>query len=146
MEEILEFLTKSPAFYVGTVDGEGKPRVRAFNFVMEWEGKLTFVTNITKKVYKQLENNPYVEICAFVPPIEWVRISGKVKLFQSIEANKKVFEVMPSLRDIYTDENNPILACFFLEEAQADFYSFEAGQEPYKSIQLLKDAVWTFLN
>jgi uncharacterized pyridoxamine 5'-phosphate oxidase family protein len=136
IQEIIDFLAKSPAFYVGTVDESGKPHVRPFSFVMEWEGKLTFVTNTTKDVYKQIKLNPNVDICSFAATGEWARIGGDVKLFQSVEANRKVFEVMPELKKMYTSAENPILACFSFEKAEAVFFSFESMDKPFKVIKL----------
>ncbi|MDR0408508.1 MAG: pyridoxamine 5'-phosphate oxidase family protein [Campylobacteraceae bacterium] len=136
IQEVIDFLTKSPAFYVGTVDEEGKPRVRPFDFVMEWKGKLTFITNNQKSVHKQLRANPYVEICAFNPSGEWVRISGKVMLFQDTEANKKAFDIAPMLKEIYVSDTNPILTFFCYEEGKAIFYSFENTGKPFKTMQI----------
>lgn len=135
IQEIIAFLAKSPSFYVGTVDAEGKPHVRPFSFVMEWEGKLTFITNNQKEVFKQISLNPYVDICTFSDEGKWIRISGKVKLFQSIEANKKSLEIMPNLKDLYGDEYNPTLAHFSYEQGEAAFWSF-ADNKPFKIISL----------
>jgi uncharacterized pyridoxamine 5'-phosphate oxidase family protein len=136
IQEVIDFLNKAGVFYVGTVDNEGKPHVRPFSFVMEWEGKLTFITNNQKEIYRQLNANPYADICTFNADNIWVRISGRVKLFQNVEANKKSLEIMPSLKDLYSDENNPILAHFSYEEGEAAFWSFKSANKPFKIISL----------
>jgi uncharacterized pyridoxamine 5'-phosphate oxidase family protein len=136
MKEIIDFLAKSPAFYVATADEAGKPRARPFSFVMEWEGRLTFVTNTTKSVYKQLSKNPYIEICSYSPSNEWLRVSGSVEFFKSVDANRKVFEITPMLKDMYGDEFNDILICFYIKEGKAEFFSFERMGEPFKVIKL----------
>ncbi|MDR2099632.1 MAG: pyridoxamine 5'-phosphate oxidase family protein [Campylobacteraceae bacterium] len=136
IQEVIDFLNKAGVFYVGTVDGESKPHVRPFSFVMEWNGRLTFITNNQKEVYKQLSANPYVDICAFTSDSQWIRISGKIRLFQSIEANKKSLEIEPNLKNLYSDENNPILAHFSYESGEAAFWSFESGGKPFKIIAL----------
>ncbi|MDR0762257.1 MAG: pyridoxamine 5'-phosphate oxidase family protein [Campylobacteraceae bacterium] len=136
IQEVIDFLNKAGVFYIGTVDNEDRPHVRPFGFVMEWEGKLTFITNNQKEVYKQLSTNPYADICVFGADNIWIRISGRVKLFQSVEANKKAFEIMPSLKDLYGDENNPVLAHFSYEEGAAAFWSFESIKKPFKIISL----------
>jgi uncharacterized pyridoxamine 5'-phosphate oxidase family protein len=136
ISEIIGFLNTAGVFFVGTVDESNKPHVRPFSFVMEWEGKLAFITNNQKEIYKQLSVNPYADICAFNSSDEWVRISGKVKLFQNIEANRKVFEIMPSLKEMYTSAENPILVCFSYEEGEAVFYSFESINKPFKTIKI----------
>ncbi|MDR1614225.1 MAG: pyridoxamine 5'-phosphate oxidase family protein [Campylobacteraceae bacterium] len=135
MQEIIDFLNKSVVFYVATVDEQNKPHVRPFGFAMEWEGKLTFITNNQKDVYKQLHANPNADICAFNDNV-WIRINGSVKLFQSVEANKKALEIMPSLKDLYGDEHNPTLVFFSYEEGAAAFWSFESANKPFKLIPL----------
>lgn len=136
ISEVIDFLNKIGVFYVGTVDERNRPHVRPFGFVMEWESKLTFITNNQKDVYKQLHANPYADICAFNASGEWIRIGGKIKLFQSTAANKKALEIMPSLKDLYGDEQNPTLAFFSYEDGEAAFWSFESGAKPFKVITL----------
>jgi len=111
--------------------------VRPFSFVMEWEGKLTFATSSAKNVYNQIKNNPEVEICSFDSSTgKWTRISGNVSLFQNVNANKKIFEVMPMLRDLYKSEDNPELVCFYFEKGVAAIYDFSSANEPTKIISL----------
>ena len=138
MDQILEFLRSVPAFYVATVDEDNRPRVRPFSLVYEWDGKLSFGTNDTKKVYRQLEKNPHVEICAFQPENgKWMRIFGKVEMFKSVETNRRIFETMPSLKEMYGNENNPMIVAFSFVEGRADIYSFASdSSEPVESISL----------
>jgi uncharacterized pyridoxamine 5'-phosphate oxidase family protein len=62
MSEVFEYLNGT-TFYVATVDGN-KPRVRPFGFVMELNEKLYFGHNNSKTSYRQLMENPNIEICA----------------------------------------------------------------------------------
>ncbi len=118
MKEILDFLAASPAFHVATADKYGRPHNRPFSFAMEWNGKLTFVTSDTKKVFEQLEKNPYVEISSMNPNGEWMRIYGKVGFTKDEDALKKVFEVMPELKEIYDPEADPSMVCFYIEDGE----------------------------
>ena len=136
MKEILDFLATSPAFYVATIDENNMPKVRPFSFVMEWKGRLTFVTNSSKKVCRQLEKNPGCEICSFDNRRgKWMRISGTVTIFSDVEANRKVFEVMPELKSIYESESNPNLRCFYFEKGAASIYSFNSMNTPERVIE-----------
>lgn len=131
MIDILNFLAISPAFHIATIDENNLPKVRPFSFVMEWNGKLTFVTNTTKSIYKQLVKKPYIEISSFASSTgEWMRIHGSVKFTNDIEAIKKVFEVMPELKKIYQSENNPTIICFYIDKGEAAKYSFTSMNEP----------------
>lgn len=135
MQEIIDFLGKSPAFYVATAGADGQPRVRPFSFVMEWKGRLAFVTANTKSVYKQLAENPRLEICSFAPTGEWMRISGSVKFTDDPAAKAKVFEVMPDLKKLYGD-NDPRVMVFWIEQGEAATYSFASMNTPAKVMKL----------
>jgi len=137
MNEIIDFLVKSQTFYVGTVDENNQPKVRPFGFVMEWNGKPAFSTGTFKKVYSQLQNNPNIEICAYTPDsMQWMRLSGKVKFTDDLAAKRKILESMPFLKELYKSEDNPVLACFYIEEGEAAFYSFSSMNEPTKVLKI----------
>ena len=137
MNEIIDFLAKSQTFYVSTVNENNLPEVRPFGFVMEWNGKPAFSTGTFKKVYGQLQANPNIAICAYTAEtMQWMRISGKVKFTEDIEAKRKILESMPFLKEMYKSEDNPALGCFYIEEGEACFYSFASMNEPTKVVKL----------
>ena len=121
MEETYEFLKKCGIFYIATVDGN-KPRVRPFGTVEIFEGKLYIQTGKKKDVSKQIEKNPYVEICAFNEG-KWVRISGKLVRDERVEAKEHMLANYPELKNMYsaTDDNTEVL---YFENAKATIYSF----------------------
>ncbi|MBU3177997.1 pyridoxamine 5'-phosphate oxidase family protein [Clostridium estertheticum] len=123
MNEILKFITDAKVFYLATVEGD-KPRVRPFGFAMEHEGKIYFCTSNEKNVCKQLVSNPYFEVCTMSDKGQWIRLQGKAVFDKSLKAKAKVFEVMPSLADVYKTPENPIFEVFYVEEAAATLYSF----------------------
>ena len=77
MNEVVTFLQENPVQYLATVGRDGKPKCRPFMFCFEREGKLWFCTNNTKEVYKDLQENPYVEVSTSSPAYAWIRLSGK---------------------------------------------------------------------
>ena len=66
MKTAIEFLKANPVFHIATVDGN-KARVRPFGFKMERNNTLYFCTGKAKDVYKQLVQNPDIEISAMGP-------------------------------------------------------------------------------
>jgi len=76
MEEILEFLQSAGTYFVATADGD-KPRVRPFGTVDIYNGKLGIQTGKVKPVYRQLIENPNIELCAFKDG-SWIRVEGEV--------------------------------------------------------------------
>ena len=135
VEEIIEFLAQSPAFYMATVEKNGQPRVRPFSFVMEWKGKLTFVTATNKDIYKQLAQNPRLEICSLSPAGDWMRLLGTVKFTAETQARRKVLELMPELKALY-QEDDPRMVCFYIVRGQAEVYSMDSMNVPTRVIGL----------
>ena len=87
MQEVVEFLTANPVQYLATVGADGKAKCRPFMFLMEHEGKLWFGTNNQKTVFAEMQENPYVEVCASTPDFRWIRLGGKAVF----EDNRAVF-------------------------------------------------------
>lgn len=121
MKETYEFLKECGTFYIATID-ENKPRVRPFGVVNIFENKLYIQTGKSKKVSKQMQINPYVEICAFLNG-KWLRLEGKVVRDDRREAKISMLEANPILKNMYSadDDNTEVL---YFEKAKATFYSF----------------------
>ena len=126
MNEILEFITQARTFYIATVEGD-KPKVRPFGFVMEHEGQLYFCTNNQKDIYKQLQINPYFEVCTTSANGSWIRLRGKAVFEANLAAKAKAFEIMPRLAAMYASPENPIFEVFYISEGEATFYSFSGA-------------------
>ncbi|WKV08492.1 pyridoxamine 5'-phosphate oxidase family protein [Thermoanaerobacterium sp. CMT5567-10] len=131
MEEVLQFLKDNPTFYIATVDGD-TPKVRPFGFAMEYEGKLCFCTNNQKDVYKQLKANPKFEISVASKTGEWLRLKGKAVFITSRESKKAALDTMPSLRNLYNEEDS-IFEIFYADEAEATFYCMNG---PVKTVKI----------
>ncbi len=122
MNEVLQFLQDNPTFYIATVDGD-EAKVRPFGFVMELDGKLYFGTNNKKGVYQQLLANPNFEISTTGANNQWLRLKGKAVMDSRPEVCKKAFEAAPFFHQLYQTPDNPILAFFYIADAEANFYT-----------------------
>lgn len=58
--------------------------------MIEDGGKLYFCTNNEKDVFKQIKNNPYVEVCVSNSKFQWMRLNGKVKFSNDMDIKKKL--------------------------------------------------------
>ncbi len=125
MEEVLEFLKDCGVYYLATVDND-KPKVRPFGTAEIFEGHLYIQTGKTKDVFKQIEKNNNVEICAFNNG-KWIRISGNLILDDRIEDKKNMLDKNPSLRTMY-NEHDDNTAVLYFEKGKAIVYSF--SEEP----------------
>ena len=127
MEEVYKFLKETaPTYYLATVDGD-QPRVRPFGTVDLFEGKLYIQTGKSKDVYKQIEANPKVEICACAG-LEWLRLAGELVPDDRIEAKKHMLDAYPQLRRMY-DENDDNTIVLYFKDATATFASL-TGEPP----------------
>ena len=77
MNKVVEFLNANPVQYLATVGRDNKAKCRPFMFAGELDGKLWFCTNNTKDVYKDMQENPEVEISVSSPEYAWIRLHGK---------------------------------------------------------------------
>jgi len=121
MKEVYEFLKSAKVYYLATVDGD-KPRVRPFGTIEIFEDKLYIQTGKKKDVYKQIEKNNNVEICAFNEG-KWIRISTKLIADDRLEPKKDMLDKNPELRAMY-DENDDNTIVLYLKDAIATISSF----------------------
>jgi uncharacterized pyridoxamine 5'-phosphate oxidase family protein len=124
MDNALQFLKTSGAFHIATVE-EGKGRVRPFGFAMKWNNALYMCTNKTKDVYKQMVQNPDIEICAMGAKGTWLRVRGRVAMDDSRESKAQAFLESPDLLKFYTKgADDEIFVTFYFTEAVATLASF----------------------
>lgn len=121
IEKVMEYLDEAGVFYVTTEDGD-KPKCRPFSFKMNYEGKIYFGAGTFKDVYKQLQRNANVEICASNGK-GFLRYYGKAVFGQNPEIEKAALETMPMLKQVYNEETGNKLGMFYLENATAEFRS-----------------------
>ena len=121
MKEVQEFLKECGVYYLGTIEDD-QPRVRPFGTAEIFENHLYIQTGKKKDVFKQIEKNNNVEICAFKDG-KWIRISGKLVLDDRIEAKKYMLDQNPELRSMYNEEDSNTAVLYF-ESATAIISSF----------------------
>ncbi|MDR3600374.1 MAG: pyridoxamine 5'-phosphate oxidase family protein [Desulfosporosinus sp.] len=129
MKKALEFLKESGAFYLATVEGN-QPRVRPFGAVFEYEGKLYIATNSTKKCFKQMLENPKVEISGMNKKGQWIRITGEVANDDRRKVKELALETLPSLKSMYNIDDG-IFAVLYFTKGTATIASFTAEPETF---------------
>ena len=121
MQEVQEFLKECGVYYLATIDNN-KPKVRPFGTAEIFEDKLYIQTGKKKDVYKQIEKNNKVEICAFKEG-KWIRISGTLVADDRVEAKKDMLDKNPSLRGMYNENDDNTIVLYF-DKAKAVISSF----------------------
>lgn len=128
MKEVVVFLQANPVQYLATVGRDGKAKCRPFMFCFEKNGKLWFCTNSTKEVYKDMQENPYIEVSVSSPEYKWIRLSGKAVFENNMEI-KEGCMANPIVKSQYNTADNPIFEVFYLDDAQAVIADF-SGNPP----------------
>ena len=121
MKNPVEYLRECKVFYLATCE-RNQPRVRPFGAVA------LFMTGNTKKVYRQLKENPLAEVCAMHPDGTWIRINGNVMWDDSREAKVAMLEQNPDLRSMYSEDDGK-MEVFYLGGGSVTIDSFTAPQE-----------------
>lgn len=121
MKQVYEFIKQAGTYFLATAEG-GQPRVRPFGTVNIFDGKLYIQTAKAKKVSKQIQANPKVELCCMKGG-EWLRVSGELVRDDRKEAKADMLEHYPDLKKMYSadDDNTEVL---YFKNATATFYSF----------------------
>ena len=128
MNKGVELLKQSGVFFLATNDN-GQPRVRPFGAVAEINDKLYICTSNSKDCFKQMINNPKVEISAMLGEHKWLRICGTVKPDSSIEAKAEFLKQYPL--DMYKADDG-IFEIFCFTEGTLTVYSYTENPEIFE--------------
>ena len=126
IERVCQFISEAETYYLATVEGD-QPRVRPFGTILLDGGKLYIQTGKVKDVFKQISANPKVELCAFKDG-KWVRVAGELVNDDSKEVKEKMLEKMPSLKGMYSADDDNMQMLYF-KDAAATFCSFTEAPE-----------------
>ena len=119
MSRIHDFLDEAGVFFLATEDGK-QAKLRPLGAHIEMNGKEYFTVGDFKEVYRQMKENPLVEIAAFTPnDRKWLRYTGRAVFEDNKEVQEKVFEALPHLRKAYSEESGHKMMIFTLEDAKA---------------------------
>ena len=121
MKEVLEFLENAGVYYLAT-SKDNIPYVRPFGTINIFENKLYIQTGKVKNCYKEIIDNPNVEISAFYDG-KWIRVSGKLVPDDREIAIKSMLDKYPDLRRMYNELDGNTIVLYF-KDAIATFYSF----------------------
>jgi uncharacterized pyridoxamine 5'-phosphate oxidase family protein len=126
-QETYEFLKECGAFFVAT-DDAGQPRVRPFGALALWEGRLYLQTGNFKAVFRQMQENPRVEVCGFQKDKgRWIRVTGTLVRDDRREAREAVLEANPGLKGMYSADDGRCEVLYFGKGTTAVISAF--GEE-----------------
>lgn len=137
-KEILEFLNANPVFHLATIEGD-KPRVRGMLLYRADENGILFHTGKVRDLYKQLTENPQVELSfnnGSTEDLVQVRISGRVELVEDIGLKKEIVQKREFLRPFVEQYGYDPLAVYRLKNGAASVWAMRTNLAPKEYIQL----------
>ena len=99
MEKAFDFLRENKDVAFGTVENN-RPNLRVFQVMLIKGRTLYFATSPRKEVFRQLTENPAVEILGMNGNIS-VRMSGDVKFDVPADIQKEIYDANTILSDLY---------------------------------------------
>lgn len=128
IEKVSDYLSQAKVFFLATVEGD-KPKARPLGLHILHEDKIYFGVGDFKQVYRQMQENPNVEIVATTGE-DILRYYGVAKF----EDNKQVLEIawklLGELKELY-DSNGWNMKLFYIDEATAEFRNMLSVDESY---------------
>lgn len=130
MNKVDDYLTAVKTFYLATTEGN-QPKCRPLGFHMLKDGVIYFGIGNFKDVYKQIEVNPNVEICASDNK-GFLRLYGEVVFETDYTIAEEALNFMPILKQIYNETTGYKLEIFHLKNATAEFRSMLKAEETFQ--------------
>ncbi len=135
-ENIFKLMNENPVFHLATMDGD-QPRVRGMLLFRADEEGIIFHTASTKDVFKQIMENPKVELC-FQGQGSQIRVSGILEQVNDEKLKNEIFN-HPSRKFLQAWKENGIdvlLQIFCLKNGTAVEWTMATNFEEKKPISL----------
>jgi len=136
-DEIFEFIKAHPACNLATVDSEGQPHVRGMLMYRADEKGIIFHTGDFKDLWKQVIDNPKVEVCFFDPKTNiQVRVAGTAQPVEDQGLKEEIVKARPFLKSWVEKKGYEHLKVMRISGLRATVWTFEKNFEPKQYIDL----------
>lgn len=136
--EIFEFLNTNPVCHLATIEGD-KPHVRGMLMYRADENGIVFHTGTSKDLYKQLTENPNVEMSfnngKFEDLIQ-IRVSGSVELVEDLDFKKEIVQAREFMKPWVEQWGYDFLAVYRLKNSLAAVWTLKTNFAPKEYIEL----------
>ena len=135
IEQAYSFLKQNEDLAFATVGSDGKPKIRVFQVMKidEQTNTIYFATAPGKEVFKQLKNNPSVEMLAMSGNIS-VRIAGDAIFDVPDSMGEEIYFANPVLSRLYEDYRK--LAYFRVPVKTLDYFDLSTNPPTFKNYTL----------
>ena len=137
-KEVLEFLNANPIFHLATVEGD-KPHVRGMLLYRADENGIVFNTGKIKDLYKQLTENPNVEMSftnGIFENLIQIRVAGTVELVEDLDLKKEIVGKRDFLKPWVDEVGYEPLAVYRVRNGVAVMWTMATNVAPKQYIQL----------
>lgn len=131
MNKVVEEIKNVGTFYIATSGRDGQPHVRPFGSVTEIDGNVYLCSGNFKDFYKQVKENPKIELCGMYKDGCWLRVSGILIEDDRIEIQKAMLNDPTGPKGLY-EAGDGRFVTFKLEEVKAIKYNFSSDPEEIK--------------
>lgn len=128
IEKVSKYLSEAKVFFLATVDGD-KPKARPLGLQILHDDKIYFGVGDFKEVYRQMQENPNVEIVA-TRGEDILRYYGVAKFDDNQEVLDIAWEMLSDLKQLY-ESNGWNMKLFYIDEATAEFRNMISVDESY---------------
>ena len=133
IRQALQFLSEHKEVAFATSDGHF-PKLRMFQIMKQECNLLYFSTSAEKAVYRELRENPNVEILAYADNVS-VRCSGMVNFNVEEDTRQWIYENNPVLPRLYSSYDKLVYFC--LPIAEMDYYDLRPIPPLFKHYDLM---------
>lgn len=128
VEKVYKFLQKAGYYFLLTVDDDGYPKGRAFTSKMIVNGTLYLATGKAKRVFRQIEANPHVELMAYqMRNRQYLRADATAVVDEDPALVKAYLEKEPQVRGDFTGDAEPQIGMFHLIHGKAEIFTLEGS-------------------
>ena len=107
-------------------------RTRIFDYLFIEGNKVYFCTSSKKQVYAQIQANPSVSFCTYLPDFDPVlSINGKVVFVEDMALKTRAFDEKPVIKEIYGGPDNPVFVLFYIDIAEVQTFNYKEGPKTY---------------
>jgi len=136
-DEILGFINGHPACNLATVDAEGQPHVRGMLMYRADDKGIIFHTGDFKDLWRQIVNNPKVEICFFDAKTNTqVRVTGVAQSVEDLGLKEEIVKARPFLKSWVEKRGYEPLKVMRVSGLRAAVWTFDKNFDPKEYIDL----------
>jgi pyridoxamine 5'-phosphate oxidase len=135
-DDMIEFMNANPQCHLATIE-DGRPRVRGMLLYRADKDGLLFHTAGQKDLFRQVLENPHVEVC-FVSPDGHLqlRVRGEVSVVEDLELKKEMVEARDFLQPLVYENGFDVLKVLRVTKCVAILWTYELNFMPKVYLEL----------